>query len=744
MQISRSEHVSDLKELIEKFDATFYKTEYEIDLESPGELLLHFVSLGAHQGLSPNKFFDISKYLATHRDVLASGMNGFEHYLRHGRFEGRSTCATVRTKFRLTLYDRKLATKWRSMVDTVIDRVFYRCQLLELQPHLKNHDIDLSLHYLLLGWRLGLSPNKNKSFAKLTNENSELAALDLCPLYLAHLSHLVKPRSLLKPVRRENLLSKINPDNKFNDEMKASFLSENNLKTRSSNQKNKLEIIQSDLFDAEFYLKTYSDIQESRDDPLDHYISNGWIEGRDPSALFSTSFYCSTYGKHIPSGEDPLSHYIKSGKSKGYLRQDPRNWRLSVLARVNAPANIQRGIISYRENELLLGKLSSLLRKKKVVLSVSHDCYLKHTGGIQAFISDEASTAFDFGYCHLHVAPCKPGLLVGEDLKTQRYIVSLDKKVIGTIDGKILLENLKENAETIIISIHSFLGISKSIISQLSRLAKYSKCFVWLHDYSLICNGYNLLRNNIDFCGAPPSDSTACSVCVYSEGRNGLQELIENFKRNARPQLLAPSRSAADVYLSSVTDADKEKIEVLPHLALSKKKKRITNKAGIIKIAYVGFESDHKGWPILKAVAPAITADKRLALYHFSAGGRTSLENVIAVNCAVSLKKRNHTVELLKKYQIDAVIIPSLWPETFSYVTAEALIAGCLVICFRSSGNVYGLSSNLNQTLVFDNDTDLIDASMNQTLYGRICVAARSAYFHSSKTNRGIFEILSK
>ena len=38
---------------------------------------------------------------------------------------------------------------------------------------------------------------------------------------------------------------------------------------------------------------------------------------------------------------------------------------------------------------------------------------------------------------------------------------------------------------------------------------------------------------------------------------------------------------------------------------------------------------------------------------------------------------------IMKKHKIDLVFIPSIWPETFSYTTSEAISMGLPVACFN-------------------------------------------------------------
>ena len=63
--------------------------------------------------------------------------------------------------------------------------------------------------------------------------------------------------------------------------------------------------------------------------------------------------------------------------------------------------------------------------------------------------------------------------------------------------------------------------------------------------------------------------------------------------------------------------------------------------------------------------------------------------------------KANKLPSLMEKYQADIVFIPSIWPETFSYTTSEAMSMGLPVACFdmgapagRVGAYEYGLVLN--------------------------------------------------
>ena len=50
-------------------------------------------------------------------------------------------------------------------------------------------------------------------------------------------------------------------------------------------------VIDSGIFDATWYMETYTDVAETSIDPLIHFVKYGFNEGRDPGPNFSLSGY---------------------------------------------------------------------------------------------------------------------------------------------------------------------------------------------------------------------------------------------------------------------------------------------------------------------------------------------------------------------------------------------------------------------------------------------------------------------
>lgn len=77
----------------------------------------------------------------------------------------------------------------------------------------------------------------------------------------------------------------------------------------------------SGLFDPFFYLMCNVDVRRADIDPLWHFCTVGWKEGRKPAEWFDTHFYLKTYLDVKLSEINPLLHYIKYGKKEGRITQ---------------------------------------------------------------------------------------------------------------------------------------------------------------------------------------------------------------------------------------------------------------------------------------------------------------------------------------------------------------------------------------------------------------------------------------
>jgi len=71
----------------------------------------------------------------------------------------------------------------------------------------------------------------------------------------------------------------------------------------------------SGLFDVNLYLIEGPDIRPAGVDPVVHFCTAGWREGRRPNFYFDPLWYAERYLGD--SGENPLAHYIRTGEAAG-------------------------------------------------------------------------------------------------------------------------------------------------------------------------------------------------------------------------------------------------------------------------------------------------------------------------------------------------------------------------------------------------------------------------------------------
>lgn len=70
-------------------------------------------------------------------------------------------------------------------------------------------------------------------------------------------------------------------------------------------------------FDRTYYLRTYSDVGHSGMDPIDHYKTYGWQEGRAPVPWFDPVAYSRRYPGMVEDGDDPFAHFLANGDVEG-------------------------------------------------------------------------------------------------------------------------------------------------------------------------------------------------------------------------------------------------------------------------------------------------------------------------------------------------------------------------------------------------------------------------------------------
>ena len=79
-------------------------------------------------------------------------------------------------------------------------------------------------------------------------------------------------------------------------------------------------VLESAVFDQDFYLKTYPDIAQAGVNPLLHYLESGRFEKRKASATFDPAAYLEANPEVANSGIEPFLHDVLIGRAAGAPR----------------------------------------------------------------------------------------------------------------------------------------------------------------------------------------------------------------------------------------------------------------------------------------------------------------------------------------------------------------------------------------------------------------------------------------
>ncbi|MCX6973421.1 MAG: hypothetical protein NTZ94_03805 [Verrucomicrobia bacterium] len=468
-------------------------------------------------------------------------------------------------------------------------------------------------------------------------------------------------------------------------------------------------------FSMSHYFAQRPDVAQANCDPIEHYYYTGWREGVNPNKDFDTNYYLESNADVRHANVNPFWHYLVAGRAESRLGRRPGGYRREILEAAKEPWEREKSYKTERGRSLgrssFQSRLTKLLKPAPagLAVSISHDCYLSVVGGIQIFISDEQKLYDKRGYDYIHISPATPKLTFrGSARETFLVRIAAAGQIVGVLrltDFLIVLRSIATNVNPREFSVHHFFGFGAGDICLLYDALTPSRSVYWLHDYSSICEGYNLLRNDIALCGAPPPNSMSCRVCVYGDGRAAHQQWVDVLFRHCNFEVASPSVFTMEFWKSHST-LPYNSISMHPHSQLHEDASGGRRQRGLghpVRLAFVGFPTASKGWPIFSALADRLEHDQRYSVYHFAASHSPTTSAAKFVAAEVTTKSRHAMVDLLREHQIDFVLVGSVWPETFSYVTYEAIAAGCAVLCFEDSGNVRSLVESTCRGQVFPN-----------------------------------------
>ena len=473
-------------------------------------------------------------------------------------------------------------------------------------------------------------------------------------------------------------------------------------------------------FSESYYLSMNPDVAAAGIDPAKHYYHFGWREGRNPNKTFDTCYYLEANEDVRCAGLNPFWHYLVAGRKEERLACRPGGYRSSIIDSARVPEQrctdlvVQPGELL--DHDGLVSRIDAALAQAVgLVISLSHDCYIRVIGGTQIFIADEQRHFADRQHAYIHLSPRRAQMTLAplDDACEVQIVIDGRFAGIATLESfiAILGERAVEFGKPRMLVVHSVLGFNEEQIVKLRTALDPARSVFWLHDYTSLCEGFNLLRDDLAFCNAPPASSMACRICVYGAGRARHLDRMQRLFEGCDFDVLSPSASTLDLW-SSRTQLPYASASVHPHsqlVSVAVEEPQIARDAEEqrVRIGFVGFSASGKGWPIFSSLVDEFHCDPRYHFVHFAARGVSSIPECEFVITESTPDDRDAATRLLHEHRIDFLAMLSPWPETFSFVAHEAIAAGCRLLCFRDSGNVAAMVHSTGLGEVFDDTAAL-------------------------------------
>lgn len=634
------------------FDRRFYLVR-NADVAASGiDPILHFLRYGEAEHRDPSAAFCTRAFHLRHPELAASGTNALRHFAERQRRALPTVTDPVDQDDWLALHAFEVA-----YMKTDFDAAFYVARNMDIGT------LDPLYHFAKFGWLEGRDPRADFSTTAYLTRYDDVAAAGINPFF-----------HWLAEGRKEGRLA-CGPQG----ERDLAFE----------------EQVMRQGFDEAYYLARVGAAELGQFGALRHFALHGWRDGRNPNRDFSVAGYLSTYDDVRSAGINPYYHWLVEGRREGRLPKPATDHRSAIVASLASLERRAADALSWAKDEdlapeVLRATLNDLLAAP-FALTVSHDDFSRHVGGVQLRIRGEAEAYRAAGLRHLHLFPGH-GVL---------QTVAGGDPVLGIlVDGRLLgharcsamtvaLENARGEGESGATSscaafvVHSLLGHDVEALVRMVRCLGIAEASFWVHDYASVCAGLHLLRNDVQWCGAPPPESVSCRICVYGSKRT------EQYRAHARLfaavpfAAIAPSRVAAEIFRAHHPDV---RVTVREHLVLGEQRSA-PRSTGPLRIAFLGHPANHKGWPDFLDLVETFADGEGVQFLHIATSGN-DLPGVRWIEAAPEADGSSSLGRMVEDAEVDYAFVGSSWKETFCLSAYEAVAGGAKVLTYDVSGNV--------------------------------------------------------
>ncbi|GAA6210075.1 hypothetical protein NBRC116601_33680 [Cognatishimia sp. WU-CL00825] len=282
-------------------------------------------------------------------------------------------------------------------------------------------------------------------------------------------------------------------------------------------------------------------------------------------------------------------------------------------------------------------------------------------------------------------------LRVGGDRRWQIEIICGESRCSGTLD---YIEDVQRvlapiGRRAIVYSCgvgdHSPLTLPQDLLSL--RVSEACRFEILVHDYFMISPSYTLLDDNGVFHGLrgkPQGGDVAGTSLQTWQAQWG--QLVDH-----ADQVTVFSQSSQDLFLATYPESaakmllkPHQLIVDVPHIGPPAQADLADLADQVRVVAVLGNIGFHKGAAVLCELAELLKSEKNISLMVLGdVDPSYVLPKSVYVHGAYALEDLE---ALVARFQITDWLIPSIWPETFSYTTHEALATGMPTYAFDIGG----------------------------------------------------------
>lgn len=400
---------------------------------------------------------------------------------------------------------------------------------------------------------------------------------------------------------------------------------------------------------------------------------NDWsIRARENG--FQVELAPNVFVHHIDGGSfDPKVKKNRLEKSWHDLKQLHPNYEEEILV------HFRQDPWEHLRRSIELGMAISAPRKTSI--------YLSHGigGGAEVWMHQEIYNNLSAGETCIIVVPgVKDFLNLTFSYKTGKSVQEFAITHVALNDFESIIKFSKISKVVINSLVHW-----KQTFEVLDLLKNYCHLTFIGHDYYAICPSYNLLNQNFEFC-AVPDEPMICNECYAKNSliprnlpTNNLVQWRQNFQKYfslPESELVFFSKDSKQWFEKAYEISKNNSKIVLPNYTTQSRNLNFRKtQSRHLNIAFVGHINRAKGSQVLQDIIIKAKEQSLPCKFHLIGEIRniSSLKGNIKHHGKYDRKNLN---QILKNWEIDLVIIPSIWPETYNIVTDEVVAAGVRVV----------------------------------------------------------------